>query len=100
MKRTIIEKMILVIAYSGLIGGILLGTLISKGIWESGSEMCAPRAFFMFVGSIFVSVGCWAVLLEIIALSDRIRNIRIKCLSLCFYRKYEYIYPINTIKTS
>lgn len=53
MKRTIIEKMILVIAYSGLIGGILLGTLISKGIWESGSEMCAPRAFFMFVGSIF-----------------------------------------------
>ena len=34
MKRTIIEKMILVIAYSGLIGGILLGTLISKGIWE------------------------------------------------------------------
>lgn len=55
MKRTIIEKMILIIAYSGLIGGILLGTLISKGIWESGSEMCAPRAFFMFVGSIFVS---------------------------------------------
>jgi hypothetical protein len=78
MKRTIIEKMILVIAYSGLIGGILLGTLISKGIWESGSEMCAPRAFFMFVGSIFISVGCWAILLEIIALSDRIRNIENK----------------------
>lgn len=45
MERTIIEKLILVIAWTGLIAGV------------------------------FLSVGGWAVLLEIIALSDRIRKL-------------------------
>ena len=45
MERTLIEKLILVIAWTGLIGGV------------------------------FLSVGGWAVLLEIIALSDRIRKL-------------------------
>ena len=78
MKRTVIEKIILMIAYLGLIGGILLGILVSKGILESETEMCFPKAFFVFAGSSFISIGCWAILLEIIAISDRIRNIENK----------------------
>ena len=32
MKRTKIEQLLVAIAWTGLIGGILFGTLVSKGI--------------------------------------------------------------------
>lgn len=74
MERTKLEKLILLIAWTGLVGGILMGTLVSKGMLESGVEMCVPQAAFTFAASVFVSVGCWAVLLQIIAISDRLRK--------------------------
>ena len=75
MKRPIIEKIILVIAWTGLIGGILFSILYSHSVLESGREMCVPSAMTSLVGGVFLSVGCWAVLMEIIALSDRIKNL-------------------------
>lgn len=75
MKRTIIEKLILVIAWTGLIGGILFSILYSKGVLESGAEMCVPSGIGYLVAGIFVSVGFWAILLEIIAISDRVRKL-------------------------
>lgn len=75
MKRTIIEKLIAIAAWLTLIGGILFGALVSKGILESSQDMNVPNAFFTFVCSVFCSVVGWAVLLEIIKISDRLRRI-------------------------
>ena len=75
MKRTKIEQLLVIIAWVGLIGGILFTFLVSKGIWESNVEMAFSQAVLTFVGGIGASVVGWAVLLQIISLSDRIRNI-------------------------
>ena len=75
MKRTIIDKLIIVIAWTGLIGGVLFSILYSKSVLGSGTEMCVPSGIASLVAGIFVSVGCWAILMEIIALSDRIRKL-------------------------
>ena len=75
MKRTKIELLILIIAWTGLIGGILFGTLVSKGIFESAQEMAFPQAVATFVGSVFVSVAGWAVLMQVVNISDRLRKI-------------------------
>jgi hypothetical protein len=75
MKRTKIEQLLVVIAWVGLIGGILFTVLVSKGILESNIEMAFPQAALTFVGGVGASVVGWAVLLQIISLSDRIRNI-------------------------
>ncbi len=74
-KRSFIEKLIIVIAWLVLVGGILFGFLVSKGIFESNVEMSFPKAIVTFVGTTFVCITIWAVLLEVIKLSDRIRNI-------------------------
>ena len=75
MKRTKIEQLLMVIAWAGLIGGILFTFLVSKGILESNVEMAFPQAALTLVGGIGASVVGWAVLLQIISVSDRIRNI-------------------------
>ena len=75
MKRSGIEKLLVAIAWIGLIGGILFTFLVSKGILESNQEMCVPQAAVFFVGGVFVSIVGWALLLQIIRLSDRFRNI-------------------------
>ena len=75
MKRTKIEQLLLVVAWAGLIGGILFTTLVSKGIWESHVDMAFPQAVLTFVGGVGASIVSWAVLLQIIRLSDRIKNI-------------------------
>ena len=75
MKRTKNEQLLIVIAWAGLIGGILFTVLVSKGIMESKMEMAFPQAVLTFVGGIGASVIGWAVLMQIISLSDRIRNI-------------------------
>ena len=78
MKRTKIEKLLVVIAWAGLIGGILFTVLVSKGIWESSQEMAFPQAALTLVGGVGASVVGWAVLMQIISLSDRIRRIENK----------------------
>lgn len=75
MKRTKIEQLLVVIAWVGLIGGILFTLLVSKGIWESSQEMAFPQAVVTFVGGVGASVVGWAVLMQIISLSDRISKI-------------------------
>ncbi|MBQ9400631.1 MAG: hypothetical protein IJU27_08340 [Bacteroidales bacterium] len=75
MKRTLIEKLIAVIAWTGLVGGILFTILYSRSVLMSNTEMCVPSAAVYFVGGIFLSVGCWAILMEILALSDRLRKL-------------------------
>lgn len=75
MKRTSIEKLILAIAWIGLVGGIVFTFLVSKGILESNQEMCVPQAAVTFVGGVFVSVAGWALLVQVVRLSDKLRNI-------------------------
>ena len=75
MKRTFIERLMVAGAWVALVGGILLGALVSKGIWESSQEMAFPNAVFTFIGSVVGSVAVWAVLLEFVSLSDRLRKI-------------------------
>lgn len=75
MKRTFIEKLLSIIAWVGLIGGILFSILYCNSVMGSGSEMCVPTGLAYLAGGIFISVGCWAVLMEILALSDRIRRL-------------------------
>lgn len=74
-KRTRIERLLVAIAWLGLIGGISFGTLVSKGTLESGIDMCVPEAIVIFFGSIFASVAGWAVLMQVVKISDRLRNI-------------------------
>ena len=75
MKRTKIEQLLVVIAWADLIGGTLFTVLFSKGILESNIEMAFPQAILTFVGGIGASVVGWAVLLQIIKISDRLRKI-------------------------
>ena len=75
MKRTKIEQLLVVIAWVGLIGGILFTFLVSKGFLESNVEMALPKAVLFFVCGIGAAVFGWAVLMQIIALSDRISRI-------------------------
>ena len=76
MKRTKIERLLLVIAWVGLICGIAFGTLVSKGIFESGQEMAFPQAIVVFIASVFASVAGWAVLMQLVKISDRLRRIK------------------------
>ena len=78
MKRTQIEQLLLVVAWAGLIGGILFTILVTKGIWESHMDMAFPQAVLTFVGGVGASVVGWAVLMQVIRISDRIKNIEIR----------------------
>lgn len=78
MKHNQIEKLLIVIAWIGLIGGIAFGTLVSKGILESNQEMCFPQAVVVFVGSIFASVTGWAILMFLVNMSGKVRKIESK----------------------
>jgi len=75
MKRTSIEKLIFAIAWIGLVGGILFTFLVSKGIIESNQEMCVPQAAVTFVCGVFVAIAGWALLIQIVRISDKLRNI-------------------------
>lgn len=75
MKRTIVEQLLIVIAWAGLIGGILFTVLVSKGIMESNMEMAFPQAVVTFVGGIGASIVGWAVLMQVVKISDRLRKI-------------------------
>ena len=75
MKRSFIEKLLSIIAWVGLVGGILFSILYCNSILGSGTEMCVPTGLAYLAGGIFISVGCWAVLMVILALSDRIKRL-------------------------
>ena len=78
MKHNWIEKLLMVLAWVGLIGGITFGTLVSKGIFESNQEMCFPQALVVFVGSVFASVVGWAILMLLVSISNKVRKIESK----------------------
>ena len=65
----------LLMARAGGCLGILVGILVSKGIFESNTEMCVPRACAFLCASVFCSVAFWAIVEEIVSISDRIRRI-------------------------
>lgn len=75
MKRTNLEKLLLAIAWIGLIGGIVFTVLVSKGIFESNQEMCVPQAVVTFIGGVGASLVGWALLVQIVRMSDKLRNI-------------------------
>ena len=75
MKRTKIEHLLVIIAWVGLVGGILFTTLVSKGIWESHQDMAFPQAVLTFAGGVGASIVGWALLMQLISLSDRIKRI-------------------------
>ena len=77
-QRTRLEKFILLIAYMGLIGGTLFAFLYSKGVLESGQDMCVPRAIANFIFIEGASILGWAVLKQIVKISDRLRHIENK----------------------
>ena len=74
LRRTRLEKFILLIAYVGLIGGTLFAFLYSKGVLESGQDMCVPRAIADFIFIESASVVGWAVLKLLVKISDRLRH--------------------------
>lgn len=78
MKHNWIEKLLIVIAWVGLIGGIAFGTLVGKGIFESNQEMCFPKALVVFVGSILASVAGWAIPMLLVSISNKVRKIESK----------------------
>ena len=78
MKRTKIEKLISVIAWLGLVGGILFSALVCKSTLYSSVSMCVPKAMVELFGGVFLSVGCWAILMELLALADRIKKLENK----------------------
>ncbi|MBR3530182.1 MAG: hypothetical protein IKN83_02325 [Bacteroidaceae bacterium] len=78
LRRTRLEKFILLIAYVGLIGGTLFAFLYSKGVLESGQDMCVPRALADFIFIEGASVVGWAVLKLLVKISDRLRHVENK----------------------
>ena len=78
LRRTRLEKFILLIAYVGLIGGTLFAFLYSKGVLESGLDMCVPRAIADFIFIEAASVVGWAVLKLLVKISDRLRHVENK----------------------
>ena len=75
MKRSFIEKLILVIAWVGLVGGVLVSVAYSSSVFESGREMCFPQAAVYLILGVGASVTGWAILKEIVAISDRLRKL-------------------------
>ena len=78
LRRTRLEKFILLIAYVGLIGGTLFAFLYSKGVLESGQDMCVPHAIADFILIEGASVVGWAVLKLLVKISDRLRHLENK----------------------
>ena len=78
MKRSFIDKLLLVIAWAGLIGGILISIAYSHSVFESGREMCFPQAAIYLIFGVGASITGWAVLKEIVAISDRLRKLEDK----------------------
>ena len=75
MKYNWLEKLLLVVAWVVLLGGIVFGTLVSKDILESNQEMCFHQALVVFVGSIITSVAGWAILRMLVKISNKINQI-------------------------
>jgi hypothetical protein len=75
MRQTKIEQLLGITVSTRLIGGILFMALLCKGIWESGQDMAFPQAVLTFVGGVGASVVGWALLMQLICLSDRIKRI-------------------------
>ena len=78
MQRTKLERFIMLLAYAALIFGTLVTILVSKCTLESGLDMCVPQAIAEFVCGVAASVVIWAVLAQIVKISDRLRNIENK----------------------
>ena len=78
MEHTWLEKLLTAIAWVVILGGIVFGTLVSKGILESNQEMCFPQALVFFIGSIFASVAGWAILKMLVNISNKVRKIESK----------------------
>ncbi|MCR5277218.1 MAG: hypothetical protein K6D54_06085 [Bacteroidales bacterium] len=75
-QRTKIEKLLVFIAWAGLVCGLLVGTWAGVMELVHQTEMCVPRAFLYFAGSYSVSITCWALILELVAIADRLRDLR------------------------
>ena len=78
MKRSFIDKLLLVIAWVGLIGGILISIAYSSSVFESGREMCFPQAAVYLIVGVGASITGWAVLKELVSISDRLRKLEDK----------------------
>lgn len=78
MKRSFIDILLLVIAWAGLILGIWVSIAYSHSVFESGREMCFPQAAVYMIAGVGASVTGWAVLKEIVSISDRLRKLENK----------------------
>ena len=75
IERTKIEKLLVFIAWAGLVGGLLVGTWWTVTTIINNEEMAFPKAVFSFFSSYAVSITCWALILELVAIADRQREI-------------------------
>jgi len=78
MKRSFIDILLLVIAWAGLILGILFTLIFSIGQFKSGLDMSVERGFVWLVCGVGASVLGWAVLKEMVSISDRLRKLENK----------------------
>lgn len=78
MKRSFLDILLLVIAWGGLIVGILVSIAYSHSVFESGQEMCFPQAAAWLIAGVGASITGWAVLKEIVSISDRLRKLENK----------------------
>ncbi len=78
MKRTKIELLLVCTAWMVLVGGIMLTILVSKGFFESQIEMAFPQALLTLVGGVGFSVVAWALLMQVVRMSDRLRKLEEK----------------------
>ena len=78
MKRSFVDILLLVIAWAGLILGILFSLIFSIGQFKSGMDMSVERGFVWLVSGVGASVLGWAVLKEMVSISDRLRKLENK----------------------
>lgn len=74
MGYSFCERIVQIVSYLSLLG-IPFSCLVAKGILESNTEMCVPRAAATFLFGAFVSVIIWAVLTLLLNISRRLRRL-------------------------
>ena len=76
-ERTFIEKLLVAVAWTGLVGGIAVGVgLFVNEMFIIQGEMCFPRAFVYLFGFCGAAIVCWALIMELVSIADRLRELR------------------------
>ena len=76
-ERTFIEKLLVVIAWTGLVGGIAAGiVLFYNEMFVVQEEMCFPQAFVYLFGCCGAAIVGFALIMELVSIADRLRELQ------------------------